>query len=100
MDACVAEDWLLVRSRCARPKWAAYVMVLLSPYPYPVFTRALCYLAYWPAVLAQSSGASPRELDVLILDTLAWALIGFTIHRLFRKLYRHGTHPSNQPMKP
>ena len=29
---------------------AAYVMVLLSPYPYPVFTRALCYLAYWPAV--------------------------------------------------
>ena len=70
---------------------AAYVMVLLSPYPYPVFTRALCYLAYWPAVLAQSSGASPRELDVLILDTLAWALIGFTIHRLFRKLYRHGS---------
>jgi hypothetical protein len=68
----------------------AYILVLLSPYPYPIFTRIVCYLAYWPAILAQSSGASPNESGVLILDIVAWAAIGFISDRLLH-VYRHGS---------
>jgi hypothetical protein len=65
----------------------AYVFVLLSPYPYPILTRILCFLAYWPAVVAQSAGASQSEAGVLILDMLAWAIVGFITHR-FSSIYR------------
>jgi hypothetical protein len=68
----------------------AYVVVLMSSYPYPFVTRVLSYLAFWPASLAQAGGASPSESAVLLLDLLGWGLVGVAIQRLYCTVYRHG----------